>query len=239
MAENISVSDIIPARPERVFAAWLDPAEHGKMTGGLATDEGGGRFTAWDGYISGRTVSSVPHSKIVQTWRSTEFPEGAPDSTLTISFAPAGSGTKVTLQHDTIPQGQGPSYLEGWQAHYFTPMKAHFGSAGEKMRGVGEKIGNAFEDATEQVEHAAGDAIKAVDHARARARKQAVKTVQAVKKLGKQVKALFTRKKKAGKPAAKKAAPAPKKKVAAARKKPAPKKVAPKAKPKLAAKKKR
>ena len=63
MAENIKVSDIMPAPPERLYSAWLDPHEHTKMTGGEATDEGGGRFTAWDGYITGRTVSAVPHSQ--------------------------------------------------------------------------------------------------------------------------------------------------------------------------------
>ena len=87
MAENIELSDIIPARPERVYSAWLDAEQHGAMTGSTATDEGAGRFTAWDGYISGRTVSAVPHSKIVQAWRSTEFPEGDPDSSLTPASA--------------------------------------------------------------------------------------------------------------------------------------------------------
>ncbi|MFZ5441502.1 MAG: SRPBCC domain-containing protein [Myxococcota bacterium] len=110
MAENISLSDIIPAPPARVFSAWLDPHEHGRMTGSTATDEGEGRFTAWDGYISGRTVASEPHSRIEQAWRTTEFPEGAPDSELVVRFEPEGEGTRVTIEHSGIPDGQADGY---------------------------------------------------------------------------------------------------------------------------------
>jgi uncharacterized protein YndB with AHSA1/START domain len=229
MAENIKVSDIMPAPPERLYAAWLDPHEHTKMTGGQATDEGDGRFTAWDGYITGHTVSAVPHSKIVQAWRTTEFPTSAPDSVLTILFEAADGGTKVTFVHDNIPDEQSDAYEQGWHEHYFTPMKAYFGSPMEQVREVGERITHAVEEVTEQFEAATEDAMHAVDKARANARKQAVKAVKAVKKVqkkasaqlkavGKRVKAAFKKKPIAKtKPKAKakakaKAKPAPKKK---------------------------
>ena len=211
MAENIKVSDIIPAPPERVYTAWLDPKEHARMTGAIATDEGDGRFSAWDGYITGRTVSSVPHSKIVQAWRTTEFPSDLPDSVLTILFAKADGGTKVTLVHEELPEGQSEAYALGWDEHYFAPMKAFFGSPMEQVREVSERITQQFEAATE-------DAMQVVEDARASARKQAVKAVQAVKKVqkrasaqlkavGKKVQALVKgAQKKAKKPAAKKAA---------------------------------
>lgn len=228
MAENIKASDIMPVPPERLYSAWLDAHEHTKMTGGEATDEGGGRFTAWDGYISGRTVSAVPHSKIVQAWRTSEFPSEAPDSVLTILFQAADGGTKVTFVHENIPDGQGDAYEQGWQEHYFTPMKAYFGSPMEQVREVSERITHAVEEVTEQFEAATEDAMHAVDKARSKARKQAVKAVQAVKKVqkkasarlkavGKKMKALVTKKKK---PAAKaKPKAAPKKKAKAATKK--------------------
>ncbi len=204
MAENISVSDIIPARPERLFAAWLDPEQHGRMTDGLATDEGDGRFTAWDGYISGRTVSAVPHATIVQAWRTSEFGDEDPDSLLTVRFEPTGEGTKITFDHENIPDGQGEAYLEGWKDFYFTPMKKYFGAPGEKVREVGQKL-----------EAAASDAVKAVKKVQQHARAK-------LKAVGKQVKALVSRKK-----------PPAKKKVAAKKMAP-PKKVAAK---KVAAKK--
>ncbi|MEW5740165.1 MAG: SRPBCC domain-containing protein [Myxococcota bacterium] len=235
MSENITVSRVIPARPERIFNAWLDPEEHGKMIGSLATAESDGRFTAWDGYIEGRTLETDEPRKIVQSWRTTEFPEGAPDSRLTVALEAADGGTKVTLTHENIPDGQGASYESGWQEHYFEPMTRYFSSPGSRVKEVGEVLEHALEQAEQQVEAVAEDAMKAVDSARKKAQKQAVKAVRAVKKVQKQaaararavgqkVKALVQRKKK--KPAARKAA-----KKASKAKRPAAKKPAPKKKP--------
>ncbi len=234
MAENIKVSDMVPAPPERVYTAWLDSKEHARMTSAIATDEGDGRFSAWDGYITGRTVSCVPHSKIVQAWRTTEFPSDLPDSVLTILFEKAAGGTKVTLVHEELPEGQGEAYALGWDEHYFAPMKAFFGSPMEQVREVSERITQQFEAATE-------DAMQVVEEARTSARKQAVKAVQAVKKVqkrasaqlklvGKKVQALV----KGAQKKAKK--PAPKKKAVLRR--PVKAKAAPKKVKKIVAKKK-
>lgn len=227
MAERITVSREIPARAERIFNAWLSGEEHGKMTGSTATCEEDGSFTAWDGYISGRTIDQVPNEKIVQSWRTTEFPEGAPDSKLTITLTPVEGGTSVTIVHDNIPNGQGAGYESGWSEHYFDPMTKYFATAGSRVKEIGEVVTDAAREAGEAVEHAieeAGeqveDVMKAVSKARAKARKQAVKAVKAVKQVqkkavarakavGKKVKSLVTKKKKA--PAKKAKAPAKKK----------------------------
>ena len=125
---------IIPAPPARVYAAWLDSKEHAEFTGGHATIEPGvgGAHTAWDGYISGRHVELVPGKKIVQTWRTSEFPAEAVDSRLELQFEPRGPGgneTTLTLIHTEIPVGQGALYKEGWGEHYFEPMRAYFEEA--------------------------------------------------------------------------------------------------------------
>jgi uncharacterized protein YndB with AHSA1/START domain len=240
MAENITVSDIIPAPPERVYTAWLDPKEHTQMTGAAATDEGGGRFTAWDGYITGRTVSSVPHTKVVQAWRTTEFPQDVPDSVLTVTFEGADGGTKLTLVHEEIPEGQGDAYEQGWEEHYFAPMKKYFGSPMEQVREVSERITQAVEEVTQQFEAATADAMEAVEKAKTSARKQAVKAVKAVKTVQKkaraQLKTVSKKVTKSVKALVKGKKPAKAK--TAAKKKSAPKKAAPKKTAKVAAKKK-
>jgi uncharacterized protein YndB with AHSA1/START domain len=217
MSENITVSRIIPARAPRLFDAWLSAEEHGRMVGAGATVEPDGHFTAWDGYIQGRTLEQQAPSKIVQSWRTTEFPEEAPDSIVTISFEPDEGGTKVTIEHENIPEGQGQSYATGWNEHYFEPMTHYFSSAEGRVRGVGEALGHALGEAEAQVGAVAQDAIQAVATARKKARKRALQTIKAVKKVrkqavarakavGKKVKALVQRPKKvAGK--ASKAAP--------------------------------
>jgi uncharacterized protein YndB with AHSA1/START domain len=207
MSENITVSRVIPAPPERIFHAWLNPEEHGKMTGSTATAESDGRFTAWDGYIEGRTLETDEPRKIVQSWRTTEFPDGAPDSRLTVALEAVEGGTKVTLMHENIPDGQGASYEAGWAEHYFEPMTRYFTTPDSKVREVGAALEHALERAGHHVEGVAQDALKAVESARKKARKQAVKAVKAVKKVqqqaaarakavGAKVKALVQRKKK-------------------------------------------
>jgi len=86
----------------------------------------GGKFSAWDGYIFGSTLELEPDQRIVQAWRTTEFPEDAPDSRLEILFEEATKGTKVTLIHSDMPEDQVDSYRQGWEDFYFKPMKEYF-----------------------------------------------------------------------------------------------------------------
>jgi len=127
MAESIRVSDLIPASAEAIFLAWLDADRHSAFTGGRATiDVNDGSFTAWDGYIQGRTLATEPHRRIVQSWRTSEFPAEAPPSRLEVWLEQADGGTLVTLVHTDIPEGQGSSYESGWKEHYLEPLKKYF-----------------------------------------------------------------------------------------------------------------
>jgi len=100
------------------------------MTGNVAKVNGkvGGKFTAWDGYIFGKTLEFEPDSRIVQAWRTSEFPDEAPDSRLEVVLKATKGGTKMTLTHTEMPAGQADSYRQGWEDFYFKPMKAYFGS---------------------------------------------------------------------------------------------------------------
>ena len=85
-----------------------------------------GKFTAWDGYISGETLELRPYSRIAQAWRTTEFPEGSPDSRVEILLESVKGETKITINHSNIPEGQADDYKQGWQDFYFKPMKSYF-----------------------------------------------------------------------------------------------------------------
>ena len=82
MAEVIEVSDVISCTPEELYGLWLTSEGHSKLTGSAAKSGSliGDAFTAWDGYISGKTIGLQPNRRIIQLWRTTEFPEGSPDS---------------------------------------------------------------------------------------------------------------------------------------------------------------
>jgi uncharacterized protein YndB with AHSA1/START domain len=126
--ESIQVSAVIPASPDKIFNAWLSSQEHTAFTGGQATIEPrvGGRHTAWDGYIEGVNLALEVGRRILQTWRSSDFPDGSTDSKLEVLLEPAEGGTKVTLVHTDIPEGQGRLYEQGWVDNYITPMQEYF-----------------------------------------------------------------------------------------------------------------
>ncbi len=125
----ITVTSTFNATPHEVYEAWLSTDGHSAMTGSPAevSSEVGGEFTAWDNYIWGTNLELVPDTKIIQSWRTTEFPDNAPDSELTIELEPEDDGTKVTITHSNVPPDQEASYEAGWQEHYFEPMQDYFG----------------------------------------------------------------------------------------------------------------
>jgi activator of HSP90 ATPase len=118
----------LPARPEAVYEAWLDSAAHSAMTGGEAklAKRVGGSYTAWDGYISGKTLELTPGECIVQSWRTSQFTTADPDSTITVELTPTKTGTRLMLIHKGVPDGQTSYEKGGWQDFYFKPMKAYF-----------------------------------------------------------------------------------------------------------------
>jgi activator of HSP90 ATPase len=124
------MSAVIPAEPKDVYAAWMSSKGHEAMTGSGAkvTAKVGSAYTAWDGYISGKTLELEPGSRIVQSWRTTDFDDAEPDSRLEVLLEKAKAGTKVTFVHTNIPAGRGPEYRKGWLDFYFKPMKGYFAS---------------------------------------------------------------------------------------------------------------
>jgi activator of HSP90 ATPase len=128
MTESIEVSEVFPVAQRELYLAWLDGKKHTAFTGGEAVIDAtvGGRFTAWDGYIEGRIEQLEPPERVLQSWRTTDFPSGSPDSVLEIRIEAVEGGSKLTLLHTNIPQGQGQSYRQGWIDHYFVPMREYF-----------------------------------------------------------------------------------------------------------------
>lgn len=128
MKNGFTISEIIPAIASEIYEAWLDSEGHAAMTGSPAQVDGkvGGKFSAWEGYIFGTTLELVPHQGIVQAWRTSEFPEDAPDSSVEVLLEEISGGTKVTLTHRDMPADQVESYRQGWEDFYFKPMKAYF-----------------------------------------------------------------------------------------------------------------
>jgi activator of HSP90 ATPase len=129
MVESFEVSAFFSAlTAEKIYSAWLDSQAHSAMTGSPAEVDPaeGGKFSAWDGYIQGETLAAEPFQRILQAWRTTEFPENSPDSRLEVLIEEQDDGVQVTLIHSEIPEGQGEDYRQGWVEYYFEPMQRYF-----------------------------------------------------------------------------------------------------------------
>lgn len=126
---TIKLSIFLPVEPEALYLGWLDSDEHSNFTGSEAQidpSQGGG-FSAWDGYITGKNLVLEPFKRILQAWRTTDFPVLAPDSRLELIFEPSERGTQLVLIHSDFPQEQKEAYSQGWKDYYLDPMKEYFG----------------------------------------------------------------------------------------------------------------
>ena len=128
MEPGIKLTEIFPVSAKKLYDSWLDSSSHSSFTGGKAHIEprNGSNFSMWNGYITGTNLILQPYGRIVQNWRTTEFPEGAPDSKLEILFEKHNSGTKLTIIHNHLPSGDERKYEKGWKENYLKPMKKYF-----------------------------------------------------------------------------------------------------------------
>jgi activator of HSP90 ATPase len=126
--ESLKVKITLPTTAETLYKAWLSSKEHTAFTGATAkaSSKVNGKFSAWDDYISGKNVELVPNKKIVQTWRSVDFDESAPDSMLELTFEEKGNKTTLHLHHYNLQKGDAKKYTDGWKESYFEPMKDYF-----------------------------------------------------------------------------------------------------------------
>jgi activator of HSP90 ATPase len=136
MTEPIRQEVVLPATPARLYAAYMDSAEHEAFTrNGSASisEDAGGAFSCHGGAILGRNVELVPGKRIVQAWRVANWPAGV-YSLVRIDLEPAGTQTRVKLTHDAIPEGERDHLDSGWHARYWDPLRAYF-SEGARVSG--------------------------------------------------------------------------------------------------------
>jgi activator of HSP90 ATPase len=115
------------ASPNDVYDALLDPKKHAGFTDSPATTSAkkGANFTAWDGYISGKNLELVKGKKIIQEWKTTEWPDGYPASRLQLTLTTNRSGTQLEMMHSKVPAEHVSDYASGWKSSYWAPLKEY------------------------------------------------------------------------------------------------------------------
>ena len=128
MKNEFTLTVTIHAKAEKIYNAWLSTEGHSAITGSPAKVDGtvNGDFTAWDGYIWGMFLELEPNHRILQAWRTAEFPSEAEDSIVEILLEEDHGKTKLTLNHSNMPEDQTDGYKSGWEDFYFKPMKKFF-----------------------------------------------------------------------------------------------------------------
>jgi len=126
--KNIRQSVTLRASSHDVYEALMDSRKHSQLTGGKASisREVGGKFSAFDGYCEGTNLQLVPDKKIVQSWRSNDWPAGH-YSKVTFSFKEVKDGTHLTFTQTGVPEEQCEDIAQGWRDYYWAPMKEMLG----------------------------------------------------------------------------------------------------------------
>ena len=119
---------IIPATPDEIYEAFVDPKRHEAFTGSKATGDPkvGGKFTSWDGYISGTYLELQKGKRIVAEWVTTEWPEENAPSRLELTFTRVKGGTEISMVHSNVPFEQADDYAQGWKDFYWKPLREYF-----------------------------------------------------------------------------------------------------------------
>jgi uncharacterized protein YndB with AHSA1/START domain len=126
--EALRVTSTIPVAPTTLYFAWIDSAHHSSMTGQTAKLEPvvGAKYSACNGYVTGKLVILDLGRRIVMSWRTTDFPRDAADSRVEVHFETLGLSTRILILHTEIPEGQSEKYKALWNERYITPMRAYF-----------------------------------------------------------------------------------------------------------------
>jgi uncharacterized protein YndB with AHSA1/START domain len=134
MTKDIQHRVVIPAAPAEVFAALMDEKKHAAFTGEPAKigRKAGTPFTCYRSYIRGITLELEPAKRIVQAWRSRNWPEGT-YSIVTFRLSPSPGGrTRLHFSQVGVPANDFARKNNGWRTHYWEPLKRFFVEAAAK-----------------------------------------------------------------------------------------------------------
>jgi hypothetical protein len=121
----IRQSVVLPLPAVALYAMYLDPATHAAITGAPVTIGAapGAPFRAFEDRLSGTMLAVVAPTLIVQSWRSVHFGDTDTDSTVILSFAPAGEAGRIDLVHLDVPEQDFQGVTEGWEKFYWVPWR--------------------------------------------------------------------------------------------------------------------
>lgn len=112
------------ASPRQVYELLMDSKKHQALSGekAIISTKVPGKFTAWNGHITGFNLALKPGAKIVQAWRATGW---WPDhySIAVFDIQKAKDGSVLRFTQIGVPPNRYSGHYRGWIEAYWTPMK--------------------------------------------------------------------------------------------------------------------
>ena len=125
---NIHHEVTINAPPDRIYELLTNGAKFGDVTGkpGKGGGAPGAFFSLFDGWLQGRQVDLVANERVAQAWRFMDWEPGI-YSAVRFELKPEGTGTRIILDQDGVPEAFHEHVKTNWDGFYFAPFKKHFG----------------------------------------------------------------------------------------------------------------
>lgn len=126
---------MLEASPDAVYEALMDSAKHATFTGAPAdiSRQVGGSFTVHNELFSGMNLELEPGTKIVQHWRSEDWPRDH-WSVLTLMLSPMPKGTALLMIHRDVPTDKAKNVDEGWMNLYWKPLRKFLKKSGKPVK---------------------------------------------------------------------------------------------------------
>lgn len=122
---NIEQTITIAAGPAKVYTTLMDAQQHASFTGEPAEidPQPGGAFRCYGSYIKGVTLELEEYKRIVQVWRSENWPEGV-YSIVSFKFSDKPGGkTLLHFSQVGVPARDHARKSKGWHTHYWEPLR--------------------------------------------------------------------------------------------------------------------
>lgn len=114
--------------PGDLYTILMDAEHHAAFSGGEAIINQliNGKFSVYNGYITGKNVLLEPGKLIVQEWKADEmdWPEGH-HSVVRFEMAPKGKGTQLTFVQKGIPSDVYEDISNGWKEYYWDAINKY------------------------------------------------------------------------------------------------------------------
>ncbi len=128
VVEDIIHKEVIRAGIREVFRALVDGRIVDEWGGGPARIQPrpGGRYSLWDGEMSGVVREVETPFRLVYTLRESSWEDNCLDSLVTWTLREVARGTEITLRHTGLPSRKiRDIHFEGWGDYFLGPIKAY------------------------------------------------------------------------------------------------------------------